>query len=95
MNKNRRDDDHWSVDKKIPLALIVSMFIQTVCVVWWASDINSRVDVLEKQQTSSAGQAEIVIRLDERLNNVQRDVTDIKSLLSRKELKDSGSPHGP
>ncbi|QEN88239.1 hypothetical protein FZC33_18860 [Labrys sp. KNU-23] len=41
--------EHWSVDKKIPLALVITLLIQTGGVVWWSSQLNSRVTVIEER----------------------------------------------
>ena len=41
--------EHWSVDKKIPLALVITLLIQTGGVVWWSSQLNSRVTVVEER----------------------------------------------
>lgn len=39
--------EHWHLDKRVPLALILTIFIQTATVVWWASGVNARVAQLE------------------------------------------------
>ncbi|MBP0581877.1 hypothetical protein J8I29_21285 [Labrys sp. LIt4] len=41
--------ESWSVDKKIPLALVIALFVQTGGVVWWSSQLNSRVTVIEER----------------------------------------------
>mgnify|MGYP003501698757 FL=1 len=47
------DDDaaHWSVDRKIPIAVILAILVQTAGGVWWLSSINSRVNALERADT--------------------------------------------
>ena len=37
----------WHLDKRVPIALILALGLQTFGIVWWAATINSRVDVLE------------------------------------------------
>lgn len=39
--------EHWSVDKKIPLALMLAILAQTGAGVWWASALNTRVTSVE------------------------------------------------
>ncbi len=34
----------WHLDKRVPLALIVALFVQTVGMVWWVSDMVHRLD---------------------------------------------------
>jgi hypothetical protein len=40
----------WHLDKKVPIALIATIFAQTVAIVWWASGVDHRV---------TAGRAEL------------------------------------
>ena len=60
----------WHVEKKIPLATIVAIAVQTCAIVWWAA-------------TASAPQAERLVRLEEKLGVVQSSLTEIKALLNR------------
>jgi hypothetical protein len=46
--ENRRVEDRWSIDHKIPLGILVAVLIQTLTGVWWMSALNSRVNELEK-----------------------------------------------
>lgn len=41
---------HWSVDKRVPLALIITILFQTGVAVWWASSITGRVATLENER---------------------------------------------
>lgn len=40
----------WHFDKKVPLALIGTLIVQTITVVWWASGIHHRVATVEAMQ---------------------------------------------
>ena len=40
----------WHFDKKVPLALIATLVVQTIAVVWWASGIHHRVATVEAMQ---------------------------------------------
>lgn len=40
----------WLLDRKVPIALIVTIVVQTVAVVWWASGIHHRVATVEAMQ---------------------------------------------
>jgi hypothetical protein len=39
----------WHLDKKVPLALIMTMFLQTIGIIWWAASLSTRVDHQERQ----------------------------------------------
>jgi len=57
-------NSHWTVDKKIPLALIFAIMLQTVAGVWWAATTTSRLDTVEKRVDRGADLKERVIRLE-------------------------------
>jgi hypothetical protein len=82
----RREPDrekHWSVDRKVPIALILAMLGQTGGLVWWASGINQRVSALEERQSAATAsapvQADRLTRVETKVETIQRDVTEIKS----------------
>lgn len=41
--------NYWHLDKRVPIALIVAIFIQTSGVIWWASSITARMDQVERR----------------------------------------------
>jgi hypothetical protein len=40
-------DKRWHLDKRVPLALIFALFMQTIAAAWWASNTDSRLSVVE------------------------------------------------
>ena len=46
--RRRYADRHWTVDRHIPLALIMAILFQTAVGVWWAATMQARVNALEK-----------------------------------------------
>lgn len=36
-------EDQWHLDKKVPVAIILTIALQSLAAVWWASSINSTV----------------------------------------------------
>lgn len=82
---DRSDHDYereWHLDKKVPVALIVTLSLQTAAIVWWAASISARVDVLEQRSLAAAPQAERIIRLEAKLDNVVDKIAEIKGLVS-------------
>ena len=47
MTTSQIDKAHWTVDKKVPLALIFAIFLQTSGAFWWAGKVDSRITSLE------------------------------------------------
>lgn len=72
---------HWTIDKRVPLALILTISIQTCGIVWWASGLTTRVEHLERQAQASAPQADRLTRVEVRLDNVVDGISEIKALL--------------
>lgn len=46
----------WHLDKRVPLAIIVSILAQTGGIIWWASAIDRRVTELELTKTEIAAE---------------------------------------
>lgn len=74
-------DRYWHLDKKVPIALIVTILVQTATVIWWASSLSVRVQHLESQVISARPQADRLTRVEVKLENVQSGVEEIKRLL--------------
>ena len=73
---------HWRVDKRIPIALLLTLFIQIAAGIIWATQLNARVDNLENEAGASAGFGEKLARIDERLQNLKQDMEFIKREVS-------------
>lgn len=68
----------WHLDKRVPLALIVTLCLQTAGMVWWAATLSATVGTHDRRIASleaadarhaaeAARVAEALARLDERL----------------------------
>jgi hypothetical protein len=72
---------HWSVDKRVPIALILTfvgtMIIQSGAVVWWASSISSRVNTLETRVETMSDQRDRIIRVETILERIEKKVDRI------------------
>jgi hypothetical protein len=86
-------DEGWRIDRRLPVALVGAILLQTAMAVWWASDIDGRVSSLEEQRVAalaerSADRAfhiEQRLRLWDRLNDVQSRGNETNMRLSRLE----------
>lgn len=41
-------DTAWHLDKKVPIVLMFTIFIQSATAVWWASSIESRMQAVSQ-----------------------------------------------
>lgn len=91
----RRLGDHWSFDKRIPIAMILAMLVQCGAAIWWVSDLNSRVHGLEKDSgksqtetissnTEMASVKERVLRLEIKWESIDLKLNEIKELIAKK-----------
>jgi hypothetical protein len=80
-----RSDDQWHLDKKVPLALIITIVGQTVVAAWGASNLWTRVGELERQMQTAAPQFERIIRLETKVDGISGSLAEIKMLIDRRE----------
>jgi len=86
----------WHWDKKVPIALIVTLILlfsgQALTAAWWASKADSRIEILEKASAAagpqSASQGERLTRVEEKLEGVKAGIIDIKALLTAQDLRE-------
>lgn len=74
---------HWVLDKRVPLALILTLIVQTGGIVWWASGISSRVTSLEERLITAADQPGRIIKLETQIDNLTRLMGRIEDKLDR------------
>lgn len=79
--KDNEPPEHWHVEKKIPLALIFAMAVQTVCLIAFLAQLDGRVGRLEKDSEAKNWQAERIIRIDERLTSLQTSMLELKAIM--------------
>lgn len=73
----------WSWDKRIPIALVLTVGIQTAGMVWWAASLTSRVTNLETALAASTGQDGRIIRVETKLEGVSDDLGRIEEKVDR------------
>lgn len=90
------EDKHWHIDRRVSIALLVGIVVQTFAIGWWASGITERLTAVEREQakTDQATQIRITaiesrqrdadnlgIRVDEQLKAVKDGLSRIESAL--------------
>jgi hypothetical protein len=77
-------DNKWHLDKRVPIALIVTMMLQTGGIIWWAASASERLSALEKKVDSTAPQADRLTRVEVKLDVVQDNLGEIKRILQQR-----------
>ena len=89
-------DQHWHLDKKVPITIIFAIVIQTLGFIWigsaWKADVDARLKQLEASDTERRPQESRLIRVEEKLlaltESNKRIEVDLKSLVQ--ELTSNG-----
>ena len=71
--------NHWKIDKRIPIALLITLFFQIFSAIVWATQLNARVNNLEQHDVEAVGFSEKLARIDERLQAMKQDTQSIKN----------------
>lgn len=77
-------DQSWHLDRKVPIALILAIVMQTAGIIWFAAGIYHRVETLEKEAMSGRPNAERITRVEVKIENVQEGILRIERLLQPK-----------
>jgi hypothetical protein len=72
------DELHWHLDKRVPLALIFAIFVQTGGALWWASAITSQTEQLQREVERNIEALKAAGSIEPRLVRVETDITYIR-----------------
>ena len=73
----------WHLDKRVPIAIIVAIMIQTAGYVWWTAKLDARVAALEDAKAAANGQEGRIIRLETRLDGITDTLKNMDAKLDR------------
>lgn len=74
---------HWSLDKRIPVALLLALLVQLGAGIWFVSAINVRVSNLESIVAAQVDTRDKVIRLEVQINSVDDTLKNIDGKVDR------------
>lgn len=77
MTMPRGDEGHWTLDKRIPIAVVGALLLQLFGFLWWTAKLDSRVERLEVDQAA----------VSRKVNDGERDARGINDRLIRLEEK--------
>ena len=65
----------WHLDRRVPMAVITVIIIQSAAILWWAAGVSNAVE----------NNAREIARLDSRFNGIDRERRDLNDRLIRVE----------
>lgn len=74
-------DNRWHVDRRVPIALIFAMCIQTAGIVWWGATTSEKVSVLKERLDAIAPQADRLTRVEVNIESIKDSLMEIKQAL--------------
>lgn len=76
----------WQVDRKIPLATVLTLLLQTGGVVWWASSTNTRLSNVEAQVSLVMPQGDRLTRVEMKVESALDGIAEIKAILRKEPI---------
>lgn len=83
MSVQDQADSGWHLDKRVPIAIIFTIGLQTFAAAWWASNLTERVAQLEKRDTRHEGNTERLITLEVQQKSLKAGQIRIEKKLDR------------
>lgn len=71
---------HWHLDKRVPLALIITLVGQIIVSIWWLANISYRIDTLEHKFSVAETLRDDVVTTKEKVNSIEKMVTRLVEL---------------
>jgi len=81
------ETSHWTLDKRIPLALLVTLGFQTIAVVIWGSTLTSDVGRLKDDQARALARVDRTEQATTKLDLVQYRLDQVDQRTARIEAK--------
>ncbi|HEV7285965.1 MAG TPA: hypothetical protein VGN75_14010 [Kaistia sp.] len=73
----------WHLDKKVPLALIVTILIQTGVAIWFMGALSQRVTNIETALSSATDQPIRIVRVETQMEGVRDTLKEMNDKLDR------------
>ncbi len=75
--------EKWRMDRRVPVAVMIMLLMQVGGVLVWATQLDARVSGIERQAITTGMLNEKFTRLDERLDNMKQDLSEVRQQLGR------------
>ena len=65
-------ENQWHLDKRVPIAMILTIFIQTAGIIWWAAGIQAQVSANTREIQEQSDTKERLVRIETILERLER-----------------------
>ncbi|BAQ17985.1 hypothetical protein GL4_2551 [Methyloceanibacter caenitepidi] len=80
---------HWTLDRRVPVALILSIVLQSAGLFMWVGALTSRVSELETKAVRAIDAGDRVISLEAEMREVRRILQRIEAKLEQRPTKEA------
>lgn len=85
MMTDNLEDNHWKIDRRVPVIWILATLGQILFFAYmgliWMSETDGRLNSLEKYQVDTTGQESRIIVLEQQFGYIREDLAEIKVLI--------------
>lgn len=74
---------NWHLDKRVPIALIFTIVMQSMAAVWWASSMQARLESLEAMLAAQSSTESRLVTLEQITKMQTRTMERIETKLDR------------
>jgi hypothetical protein len=78
-------ETHWHLDRRIPIALIITLALNTGVGIWWLAALGSRVEMIERQVDRGSNLAGEIIQIREQLRGLERVMLRLEAYVDRRQ----------
>jgi hypothetical protein len=84
-DEDRQYEREWHLDKKVPIAVILTIVMQSAAFIWFGARLDHRVEALERESVIRIPQADRLTRVEVKLEGVQEGIVEIKRLIQSRQ----------
>jgi hypothetical protein len=76
--------EHWAIERKIPIALLTALAIQTGVWIWQSAAAWARLEQLEKEVEAMVPQGERIVRVETKTDLLIAALAEVKDILRQR-----------
>jgi hypothetical protein len=84
----------WHLDRRVPIAIITALAVQTAGIVWWAASLSARVDTNARDIARTGGEVAVLRdaaqtqavqlgRIEEQITGLRTDIGRLLTAIER------------